>query len=165
MARMAGLVDVLVEHQVDAERVIQICADLMHDLAGGMTHEEMYRDLMANARDAGAVDTMLYQLEGDARYAENAALIVLSAAWNFPELEEPIRALGAEAAASPRSMASVQVANSILYGMYLIARAGAKIREVAYADDQGRIHLRQFDGTVDAGELFDNVRDQYGDKL
>ena len=62
-------------------------------------------------------------------------------------------------------MASVQVANSILYGMYLIARAGAKIREVAYADDQGRIHLRQFDGTVDAGELFDNVRDQYGDKL
>lgn len=162
MALVSTLVDVLVERKVDAATVIQVCVDLVRDQTDGMTGEEMYRDLMANAQDADAVDTMLYQLKGDTLYAENAALIVLSAAWNFPELEEQIRTLGAEAIASPRSISNTQLANSILYGMYLMARAGAKIQEVAYADAQGNIHLRKFDGSVTAADLFDGVRDQYG---
>lgn len=162
MALVSTLVDVLVERKVDAATVIQVCVDLVCDQTDGMTGEEMYRDLMANAQDADAVDTMLYQLKGDTLYAENAALIVLSAAWNFPELEEQIRTLGAEAIASPRSISNTQLANSILYGMYLMARAGAKIHEVAYADAQGQIHLRKFDGGVEAGDLFDAVREQYG---
>ncbi len=44
---------------------------------------------------------MLFQLKGDTLYAENAALIVLSAAWNYPELETQIRDLGAAAVAAP----------------------------------------------------------------
>lgn len=165
MARVSVLVDVLVERQVDAATVLQVCVDLVGAHSGGMTSEEMYRDLMANAHDAANVDQMLFQLKGDTLYAENAALIVLSAAWNYPELETQIRDLGADAITAPRSISNAQAANSILYGMYLMAREGAKIKQVAYSDQKGAIHLRTFDDTVDAAELFDNVRAQYGDRL
>lgn len=165
MARVSVLVDVLTERQVDAATVLQVCVDLVRAWAGGLTSEEMYRDLMANAQDADNVDQMLFQLKGDTLYAENAALIVLSAAWNYPALEAQIRDLGADALAAPRSISNAQAANSILYGMYLMAREGAEIKQVAYADKQGAIHLRTFDDKVDAGELFDNVRSQYGDSL
>ena len=165
MARVSVLVDVLTERQVDAATVLQTCVDLVRAWAGGLTSEEMYRDLMANAQDAANVDQLLYQLKGDTLYAENAALIVLSAAWNYPQLETQIRELGADAMAAPRSISNAQAANSILYGMYLMAREGAKVTQVAYADRQGAIHLRTFDDTVDAAELFDGVRAQYGDSL
>lgn len=165
MARVSVLVDVLAERQVDAATVLQVCVDLVRAWAGGLTSEEMYRDLMINAQDAASVDQMLYQLKGDTLYAENAALIVLSAAWNYPALETQIRDLGAEAIATPRSISNAQAANSILYGMYLMAREGAKIQEVAYADAQGKVHLRKFDGNVDAADLFDAVRDLYGISL
>ncbi|MCB9114134.1 MAG: hypothetical protein H6639_04150 [Caldilineaceae bacterium] len=165
MALVSRLVDILVELHVDAATVIQVCVDLVRTHSGGMSSEEMYRDLMANAQDAADVDQMLYQLKGDTLYAENAALIVLSAAWNYPTLEAQILDLGADAMASPRSISNAQAANSILYGMYLMAREGAKIQEVAYADKQGAIHLRTYDGTVDAAELFDSVRAKYGDTL
>lgn len=165
MARVSVLVDVLTERQVDAATVLQVCVDLVRAWADGLTSEEMYRDLMANAQDADNVDQMLFQLKGDTLYAENAALIVLSAAWNYPVLEAQIRDLGADAIASPRSISNAQAANSILYGMYLMAREGAKIKQVAYADKEGAIHLRTFDDTVDAAELFDNVRAQYGESL
>ena len=46
--------------------------------------------------------------------------------------------------------------------MYLMARAGAQIQEVAHADADGKIHLLKFDGSVDAADLFDAVRNQYG---
>ena len=93
MARVSVLVDVLTERQVDAATVLQTCVDLVRAWAGGLTSEEMYRDLMANAQDAANVDQLLYQLKGDTLYAENAALIVLSAAWNYPQLETQIRDL------------------------------------------------------------------------
>ena len=108
------------------------------------------------------MDQLLFQLKGDTLYAENAALIVLSAAWNYPELETQIRDLGAAAVASPRAVSNAQLANSILYGMFLMARANAQIHEVAYADAQGQIRLAKFDGGVDAVTVFDAVRDQYG---
>ena len=162
MARVSTLVDVLSAHQVDDAMVAQVCVDLVASWSGGMSGEEMYRDLMANATDAAAVDQMLYQLKGDALYAENAALIVLSAAWNYHELETQIRDIGAAVAALPRTVSNLELGGSILYGMYLMARAGAKIQEVAYADPEGNIHLRKFDGGVDAGDLFDGVRNQYG---
>lgn len=158
----ASLVDVLVTHKVDADMVAQVCVDLVDIWSGGLSNENMYRDLMANARDAAGVDQLLYLLKGDTLYAENAALIVLSAAWNYPELEAQIRKLGAAAAANSRMVSNSDLANSILYGMYLMARAGAQIHEVVYADAQGQIHLRKFDSTVDAGDLFDGVRKQYG---
>ena len=107
MARVSVLVDVLTERQVDAATVLQTCVDLVRAWAGGLTSEEMYRDLMANAQDAANVDQLLYQLKGDTFYAENAALIVLSAAWNYPQLETQIRELGADAMAAPRSICSV----------------------------------------------------------
>ena len=154
MARVSTLVDVLVTQKVDADTVAQVCVDLVRAWSGGMSNDEMYRDLMANARDAAGVDQLLFQLKGDTLYAENAALIVLSAAWNYPELETQIRDLGAAAVASPREVTNAQLANSILYGMFLMARAGAQIHEVAYANAQGEIHLRKFDGGVDAGILF-----------
>lgn len=165
MARVSVLVDVLAERQVDAATVLQVCVDLVRAWAGGLTSEEMYRDLMANAQDAANVDQMLFQLKGDTLYAENAALIVLSAAWNYPELETQIRDLGAEAIAAPRSISNAQAANSILYGMYLMARESAKVTEVAYADAQGKVHLSKFDGSIDAADLFDAVRNLYGVSL
>jgi len=165
MALVSRLVDILVELHVDAATVIQVCVDLVSDHSSGMTSEAMYRDLIANAHDAANVDQMLFHLKGDTLFAENAALIVLSAAWNYPALEAQIRELGAAAIASPRSISNAQAANSILYGMYLMIREGAKISEVAYADKQGAIQLRKFDGSVEAGELFASVRAQYGDSL
>ena len=165
MARVSTLVDVLVTHKVDADRVAQVGVDLVRAWSGGMSGDEMYRDLMANSRNAADVDQMLFQLKGDTLYAENAALIVLSAAWNYPELETEIRDLGAAAVAAPRLVTNAQLATSILYGMYLMARAGAQITEVAHADAQGQIHLYKFDSSVDAGDLFDAVRDQYGISL
>ena len=162
MARVSTLVDVLVTQKVDADTVAQVCVDLVRAWSGGMSNDEMYRDLMANAQDAAGVDQLLFQLKGDTLYAENAALIVLSAAWNYPELETQIRDLGAAAVAAPREVTNAQLTNSILYGMFLMARAGAQIHEVAHADSQGQIHLTKFDGGVDAGVLFAAVRDQYG---
>ena len=162
MNSVSSLVDVLVTHKVDAAMVAQVGVDLVRAWSGGMSSEEMYRDLIAGARDAADVDQMIFQLKGDTVYAENAALIVLSAAWNYPELEAQIRELGATAVANPRAVSNAELGGSILYGMYLMARAGAQIHEVAYADAQGQIHLRKFDGGVEAGDLFDAVRDQYG---
>ena len=162
MARVSTLVDVLVTQKVDADTVAQVCVDLVRAWSGGMSNDEMYRDLMANAQDAAGVDQLLFQLKGDTLYAENAALIVLSAAWNYPELETQIRDLGAAAVAAPREVTNAQLTNSILYGMFLMARAGAQIHEAAHAESQGKIHLTKFDGGVDAGVLFAAVRDQYG---
>ena len=151
MARVSTLVDVLVTHKVDADRVAQVGVDLVRAWSGGMSSDEMYRDLMANSRNAADVDQMLFQLKGDTLYAENAALIVLSAAWNYPELETEIRDLGAAAVAAPRLVTNAQLATSILYGMYLMARAGAQITEVAHADAQGQIPPGKFLCWKDAG--------------
>jgi hypothetical protein len=97
MNSVSSLVDVLVTHKVDAAMVAQVGVDLVRAWSGGMSSEEMYRALIAGARDAANVDRMIFQLKGDTVYAENAALIVLSAAWNYPELEAQIRELGAAA--------------------------------------------------------------------
>ena len=49
MALVSTLVDVLVTHQVDADRVAQVCVDLVSAWSGGLSNDDMYRDLMANA--------------------------------------------------------------------------------------------------------------------
>ena len=47
ISRVSTLVDVLVAHQVDDAMVAQVCVDLVASWSGGMSSEEMYRDLMA----------------------------------------------------------------------------------------------------------------------
>ncbi len=56
MALVSTLVDVLVTQKVDADTVAQVCVDLVRAWSDGMSNDEMYRDLMANARDAAGVD-------------------------------------------------------------------------------------------------------------
>ena len=64
MNGVSSLVDVLVTHNVDAALVAQVGVDLVRAWSGGMSNDEMYRDLMANARDAAGVDQLLQETSG-----------------------------------------------------------------------------------------------------
>jgi hypothetical protein len=149
----------------NAEMISQICIDLVQTWGRDMSTEDMYRDLLKNAKAPADVDTMLYQLEGDPTFAENAALIVLSAAWHYPQLMPEIKRLAQEASAAQDSDTQRELALSVLYGMYLMARGGAKVEKVAYRDAKGQIKTHALDQTVPAGHLFDAVRDQYAATL
>ncbi len=162
MSSGSSLTDSLRARAADPAMISQVCVDLVSIWAGGKDSSAMYRELLTNARSAADVDQMLYQLEGDPGYAENAALIVLSAAWNYPELAAEIQELAMAAGASPQPVSTTELAQSVLYGMYLMAREGAQVEVVAYRNAQGQIETRQIDGGLSAAVLFDAVRDQYG---
>jgi hypothetical protein len=159
------IVGVLNAQHASAELIAQICIDLVDTWASNMTIDAMYRDLLENAKSPASVDALLYQLEGDPAYAENAALIVLSAAWNYPELTAQIKRSAQNVLSSPRSDAQRALAVSVLYGMYLMARGGAKVSEVAYRNADGQIETLKLDGKIPAASLFDSVRELYAASL
>ena len=152
-------------HHADPALIAQVCVGLVRSWAGGKDLDDMYRDLLRNAADSSSVDQVVYQLEGDPAYAENVALIVLSAAWNFPELQEEIQWLAEAAVESPRVVSSTELAQTVLYGMYLMARHGAEIQQIAYRTPQGMIETKTVEQGVAAAALFDAVREQYGASL
>jgi hypothetical protein len=152
-------------HHADPALIAQVCVGLVRSWAGGKDLDDMYRDLLRNAADSSSVDQIVYQLEGDPAYAENVALIVLSTAWNYPELQEEIQWLAEAAVESPRTVTSTELAQTVLYGMYLMARHGAEIKQVAYRTPQGAIETKTVEQDMAAATLFDAVRDQYGAAL
>lgn len=109
----------------------------MRSWAGGKDLDDMYHDLLRNAADSSSVDQVVYQLEGDPAYAENVALIVLSAAWNFPELQEEIQWLAEAAVESPHVVSSTGLAQTVLYGMYLMSTTAPKSSKSPIAPRKG----------------------------
>ena len=104
---------------------------------------------------------MLYQLEGDPEYAENVALLILSSAWNYPELAASIRQAAERGAGENAGGFQRSLALADLYGMYLLARNNAQAAEVAYRDEAGAIKSHRVEGGFPTAKLFDWVRDQY----
>lgn len=141
--------------------IAHACMAFVADQAGDLTTEEMYLDLIGAAQDAGGVDQMLYQLEGDRQYAEDSALLVLSAAWNDPAKVEPIKQLlSASVASDLADLHALGIA--VLYGMYLLARGGASnLREVTYRQSDGRIVAATLATPISSAKLFEDMRDQF----
>lgn len=165
MSNLSSLASSLNSHRSDAALIAQVCVGLVRSWSSGKDLDDMYRDLLRNAADSSSVDQMVFQLEGDPEYAENVALIVLSAAWNYPELQEEIQWLAEAAVESPRTVAATELAQTVLYGMYLMARHGAEVKQVAYRTPQGAIEVQTVDQGLAAASLFDTVREQYGASL
>lgn len=165
MSTASSLVDYLNGHRASTDAVAQVCVSLVRTWADGKDASETYGDLMANAKDPAAVDQILYQLEGDPAYTDNVALIVLSAAWEYPELESEIRQLVIDAEESPEQVDVSDLSRAALYGMFLMARNGAHLDDIAYRTEQGDLITRSFNRQVPATLLFDTMRDQYEDAL
>lgn len=165
MSDIARLADSLNAHHADAALIAQLVVGLVRSWAGGKDLDDMYRDLLTNAADSASVDQFVYQLQGDAAYTEHVALIVLSAAWNYAELQEEIRDLAEAAIESPRTVSSTELAQTVLYGMYLMARHGARVKQVAHRTPQGAIEVQTVEQGMPAAMLFDAVREQYESTL
>ncbi|MBK8050156.1 MAG: hypothetical protein IPK16_25470 [Anaerolineales bacterium] len=165
MSSASSLVDYLNAHHPGADMVAQVCVNLVRSWSGGKDAQETYSELMQNAKDPAGVDQMLYQLEGDPAYADNVALIVISSAWGYSELESEIRQLVVDAEQSPEQFPSSWVARAALYGMYLMARNGASADDIAFRNAQGKIEAHTFGRDVPASALFAAMRDQYEDAL
>lgn len=162
----AAFADFLNHYSPSPEKIASLCVDLVRSWAGDKDLDDIYRDLLSNAKDTGAVDQMLYQLEGDPEYAENVALLVLSSAWNYPELAAQINTLITSGAADVTNGSldrSLAVAD--LYGMYLLARNNAQGKEVAYRDTDGKIKSHAVSSEFPVAKLFESVRDQYAAML
>jgi hypothetical protein len=154
--------DFLSTHDLDHDKLAGLCVDLVRSWAGDKDLDDIYADLLGNAKDAGAVDLMLYQLEGDPAYAENVALLILSSAWNYPELQEAIKEILASGEADIQAGSlDRNLALADLYGMFLLARHGASAKEVAYRDEDGQIKSQVVDSEFPVARLFESVRDQY----
>jgi hypothetical protein len=162
----AAFADFLNTYKPSPETIANLCVDLVRSWAGNKDLDAIYADLLSNAKDAGAVDVMLYQLEGDPVYAENVALLILSSAWNYPELAAEINRLLASGEANKTdSGLDRTLALADLYGMYLLARNGAQAREVAYRAADGAIKTRTVEQEFPVAKLFESVRDQYAAML
>lgn len=162
----AAFADFLNHYNPGPETIASLCVDLVRSWAGDKDLDDIYKDLLGNAKDTGAVDQMLYQLEGDPEYAENVALLILSSAWNYPELAAQINKLITSGAADVTdSSLDRSLALADLYGMYLLARNNAQGKEVAYRDSDGKIKSHAMSGEFPVAKLFDSVRDQYAAML
>lgn len=162
----AAFSDFLNHYNPSPETIASLCVDLVRSWAGDKDLDDIYKDLLANAKDTGAVDQMLYQLEGDPEYAENVALLILSSAWNYPELAAQINNLLTSGAADVAdSSLDRNLALADLYGMYLLARNNAQGKEVAYRDADGKIKSHAMSGEFPVAKLFESVRDQYAAML
>jgi hypothetical protein len=158
----ATFADFLNAYNPSPEKVASLCVDLVRSWAGGKDLDAIYADLLGNAKDTSAVDLMLYQLEGDPEYAENVALLILSSAWNYPQLADAMNELRTSGAADViDSSLDRNLALADLYGMYLLARNNAQAREVAYRAADGKIKTHIVDSEFSVAKLFDAVRDQY----
>jgi hypothetical protein len=162
----AAFADFLNHYNPTPQTIASVCVDLVRSWAGDKDLDAIYQDLLANAKDTGAVDQMLYQLEGDPEYAENVALLVLSSAWNYPELAGQINRLITSGAANVTdSSLDRSLALADLYGMYLLARNNAQGKEIAYRDADGKIKTHAVSSEFPVAKLFDSVRDQYAAML
>lgn len=162
----AAFADFLNAYNPSPETIAGLCVGLVRSWAGDKGLDAIYADLLSNAKDARGVDSMLYQLEGDPVYAENVALLILSSAWNYPELAAQInRLLTSGEADEAGSSLDRNLAIADLYGMYLLARNNAQAKEVAYRTADGTIKTHVVEQEFPAAKLFDSVRDQYAAML
>lgn len=162
----AAFADFLKHYNPSADQIASLSVDLVRSWAGNKTLDAIYQELLTNAKDANAVDQMLYQLEGDPAYAENVALLILSSAWHYPELAAEInRLVAAGEANAAGSSQDRNLALADLYGMFLLARNNAQASEVAYRASDGQFKTYAAGSEFPVAKLFDFVRDQYGAML
>lgn len=146
----------------DADTISRASIELVDTQSGGLGAGDLYADLVKHAKDVDAIDRMLYQLSGDPAYAEQAALIVLSAAWNYPEAVGPIQSLVYSAAGQTATIDADRLATTVLYGMYVLARdRSMMLHDVTYRTPAGVIETQPATDGMTAAELFDAVRDLY----
>ncbi len=148
--------------QAQPEAIASACVTYVEEKADRLSSSAMYSDLLRNAKDADAVDRMLYQLQGDPAYAEQAALIVLAAGWNQPEDREFIRTLIPGTPGSGAGKDPNERAIAVLYGMYLLARDNVALHEVTYRHADGTLESVAVGPEITPARLFDDVRDLYG---
>ncbi len=160
MSTSPSFADSLNAQAAGFETIAHVCAVYIGIQSGALTPEDMYSSLIYNARNAADVDQMLYQLEGDRQYTEHSALLVLSAAWNDPAQSEAIQQAFAHAA-SVDQIDLRDLAITVLYGMYLLARSDVVLREVAYRQTDGQITTASLDTPISSAALFETMRDQY----
>ena len=153
---------VLNARDASAEMISQICIDLVQTWAGGMTTEDMYRILLENAKTPARCGYPLVPTEGDPAYAENAALIVLGGGMELSRTRLRDQTAWRCTQLGRRSPTQRELALSVMYGMYLMARAGAQVDKVTYRNPQGQIETVAIDHSISTARLFDAVRDQYG---
>jgi hypothetical protein len=161
MTNASVLADFINDNQLAPAAIARACVSLVDEQAGELGTSGMYADLVGAARDVGAVDRMLYQLTGDPAYAEQGALLVLSAAWNYAEAVAPIRRMLLDAAQAADEVDGDRLATSVLYGMYLLARDGRVLDHVTYRTSAGTVETRPAGKGMTAAALFDAVRDLY----
>ena len=153
--------DFLNSARASFETIAWACNGYVAARSGDLTPEAMYSSLIYSARSAADVDQMLYQLEGDRQYTEHSALLVLSAAWNDPAQIGTIQQAFA-GAASEDAVDLHDLAITVLYGMYLLARSGgAGLHEVVYRRADGQIVTASLDSPISSAALFEAMRDQY----
>lgn len=164
MSTSASLADFINTHALDAGAIARAAVAFADYQADSLGESGMYATLMSHARSADEVDTMLYQLAGDRAYAEQGALLVLSAAWNHAEAVAPLQRILLDAAegASAEQVDDNRLATSVLFGMYLLARVGkAPLHEVTWRTPAGTVESTPIDGALTAAALFEAVRDLY----
>ena len=152
----------LTNAQAEPEAIASACVAYVEAKTDELSSGAMYSNLLQNAKDAAAVDRMLYQLDGDPAYVEQAALLVLSAAWNQPEERTHIRTLAPLTSGQGADEDSDERAIAVLYGMYLLARDNVKLDEVTYRDAGGTLVSVAVGPEITPARLFDDVRDLYG---
>ena len=162
MSENQTFADYLTNIQAQPEAIASACVAYVEEKTDGQSSSAMYSDLLQNAKDADAVDRMLYQLEGDPAYAEQSALIVLGAAWNQPEARDAIRALAENSSGDAADEDANARAVTVLYGMYLLARDNVTLREVTYRNADGSLESVTVGAEITPARLFDDVRDLYG---
>jgi hypothetical protein len=155
------LADFMNDNQIATAAVARACVNLVDAQAGELGVSAMYAGLVGAARDVGAVDRMLYQLAGDPAYAEQGALLVLGAAWNYSDAVAPIQRLLLNAAQATGEVDGDRLATSVLYGMYLLAREGRVLDHVTYRTPDGAVVTQPAGDGMTAAALFDAVRDLY----
>lgn len=157
----SSFVKMLKQHNADAGTVLQVCY-LIVESWSTKDVDDMYREMIEHAKDPAALDLMLYLLDGDVEYAENAALIVLSSAWNYPQLHDAIEDLVAAVTAQDDHTPHRRAGQAVLYGMYLLARDHAQVKEVTFRNADGKFETHALDSNVPADALFESVQAQYG---
>lgn len=136
--------------KADPDTIHQCLRYYLSERLDDPTTEEMHTELIAAC--GSRVDDALNELAGDPLLLENAALLVLSGAWN--EAGQPDRILqAAEGAKAKLPVIEVGIiAVVIMYGLYLLRTGGIKRSQ--------RTTIRHKDGS-----LTETVITEYADPL
>jgi hypothetical protein len=139
-----SLGEYLDQHAIDSDTVQQAYRYYLAEMTEDMSSEEMYDELVKAAGDSSKVDELLDKLENDSLSVENAALAVLSSAWDDPEEASLVESTIEDAKAKLPVIEVAIMAIVAMYGMYLISTGGIKkAQEVTIRRSDGGLEKRK----------------------